>query len=61
MSFSAVLIALGYLSLAIRVKLISTVEKQQAFQFHQQESFVMGNNFKNYLRRVGLIWGNEAG
>lgn len=61
MSFSAVLIALGYLSLAIRVKLISTAKKQQAFQFYQQESFVMGNNFKSYLRRVELIWGNETG
>jgi len=41
------MIALGHISLAIRVRLISTAKKQQVLQFYKQESFVMGNNFKN--------------
>lgn len=49
--FSAVLIAVGYLSSAIRAELISAAKEQQVFQFYQQESFVTGSNFKNYLRR----------
>lgn len=41
----------GIFSFGNKNKVDQHSQNEEVFLFYQQESFVMGNNFKNYLRR----------